>query len=375
MRTFALAALLLFVACKSGSGHAASEPGATWKLPGGRADFPAAPLISRGHKPVSKQRNAASLTDGKYRSETWLAGKPTAAAPAAAAFEVGKGPTRLLLVWNSSGNFPYDDTTYGGPGSYRIETSADSDDGEGGTWKTVVTVTDNTVKTRAHAFDFTGQRWVRFVVTGPSPKTFEYGVQLDEIDLHDVSRGAADTWFFLGDSVTAFAFDRAPAHQPSFAELVHQKHPDYFPVMLNGGVGFLKASDGLSRLKDVLALNPDMKHWAIGYGTNDAAGDNRDTASFKQSLTGIIQALVAAGREPVLARIPYAPKEHAHIDAFNAVIDELTVQHKLPKGPDLYAHFKAHPEELADGLHPNDAGIKSINRLWAEAMEPLYAPR
>jgi acyl-CoA thioesterase I len=44
----------------------------------------------------------------------------------------------------------------------------------------------------------------------------------------------------------------------------------------------------------------------------------------------------------------------------------------LIPGPDLYAWFLAHPEQLRDGLHPTDAGIVAINRLWASAMERLY---
>jgi hypothetical protein len=83
-----------------------------------------------------------------------------------AAVDVGRGPSRLLLSWVASGNPEYLDTSYGGPGSYRIETSADSTDGKNGTWKTMVTVTGNLVMNRAHSFDFTGQRWARLVLTG-----------------------------------------------------------------------------------------------------------------------------------------------------------------------------------------------------------------
>ena len=57
---------------------------------------------------------------------------------------------------------------------------------------------------------------------------------------------------------------------------------------------------------------------------------------------------------------------------FNEIIDAVTKEHALPAGPDLYEHFKAHPEELEDGLHPNDVGIVSINRLWAAAVDSLY---
>lgn len=56
-------------------------------------------------------------------------------------------------------------------------------------------------------------------------------------------------------------------------------------------------------------------------------------------------------------------------------IDSLTVQNKLPKGPDLYTYFREHPELLAsDGVHPNGetGGGHMIHQLWAEALYPLY---
>ena len=50
----------------------------------------------------------------------------------------------------------------------------------------------------------------------------------------------------------------------------------------------------------------------------------------------------------------------------------MTKKNGLTPGPDLYAHFKAHVDELKDGLHPNNKGTVSINRLWAAAVESLY---
>jgi lysophospholipase L1-like esterase len=42
-------------------------------------------------------------------------------------------------------------------------------------------------------------------------------------------------------------------------------------------------------------------------------------------------------------------------------------------GPDLYSWFSAHPGEFGpDGVHPSEAGTRSINRLWYEALRPLY---
>jgi lysophospholipase L1-like esterase len=78
---------------------------------------------------------------------------------------------------------------------------------------------------------------------------------------------------------------------------------------------------------------------------------------------------------PILASIPFASDgQHANIPRFNQAIEEIRRSQNLPRGPDLYAWFSGHPDELRDGIHPNERGIASINRLWAEAVDALYLP-
>ena len=60
------------------------------------------------------------------------------------------------------------------------------------------------------------------------------------------------------------------------------------------------------------------------------------------------------------------------IPSYDASIDGLSATNHLLVGPDLYAYFMAHPDELmADKLHPNDAGQTAINKLWADAVRPI----
>jgi acyl-CoA thioesterase-1 len=314
------------------------------------------------------------VNDGDY-STSWGAGRPTPGRPAWVAIEVGAGARRLLLNWSASGSFNYEETDYGSPGAYLVQTSGDSTDGMNGAWREVVDVPAVGVHGQATTFDFTGQRWVKFIVTR-TPDRSPNGVQISEVDLHDVTEGTSDSWFFLGDSITAFAFDRAPAHQPSFAAWVHERRPEYFPAMIDGGTGGDKSDEGAAHIDDWLARNPDAHFWAIGYGTNDAAGNATDTTRFRTNVGAIVDRIRAAGRVPILARIPYASDgQHRDIPKFNRVIDEVRAIHSLPVGPDLYAWFEAHPEELRDGVHPNDRGIVSANRLWGEAVDALYPPR
>jgi lysophospholipase L1-like esterase len=236
----------------------------------------------------------------------------------------------------------------------------------------VAAVDPVTTHSRAHSFDFTGQRWVKLVVTR-APEVSPNGVQIEEIALYDASTGVSDTWFFMGDSITAFAFGRPPSPEASFAERIHARHPGHFPAVYNGGIGGEKSDEGVAHVEEWLARNPDARFWAIGYGTNDAAGDARDTSRFKRNMQTIIEKVRAAGRVPIVATIPFASDgQHAHVTRFNEAIEELQHENGLPRGPDLYAWFFAHPDQLRDGLHPDDKGIEAINRLWAEAVDPLY---
>jgi acyl-CoA thioesterase-1 len=356
-----------FVALVALGGSAGAAP----LVPAALAPAPLvpAPVVSRGKRVESSPGGGKVLVDGVYRTKaSWAGGHPTLAKPSWVAIEVGPGPSRLLLSWTSSGNHDYTDRKYGAPADYRIETSADSTNGANGTWRTAVTIAGNPVRSRAHAVDFAGQRWVRMVVTGLSPDVFEWGLYLDEIDVHDLSRGGNDVWVFFGDSITSAVFDRAPAHQPSFPEAIARRHPGFFPAVIGAGFGSLHHTDAVRRIDEVLALNPDARVIALGFGSNDW-----DPVAFRKDLLEVVRKVRAAGRIPVVARIPFrADSPVDYPSRLNAVVDEVTARLGLLPGPDLHGWFQSHRERLADGLHPDDAGAVEMIRLWAEAVAPLY---
>ncbi|HEX8908007.1 MAG TPA: GDSL-type esterase/lipase family protein [Anaeromyxobacteraceae bacterium] len=370
----ALSIALLAAAVAAGVGLARHRAGAaTPQPPASRWGGPlvAAPLVSRGKRVTSKPSGGEVLVDGIYRtSSVWAGGHPTPDDPSWVAIRIGGGYERLLLSWTSSGNHDWTDQVYGAPLDYHIETSADSSDGRDGTWRTVVGVADNPVRTRAHAFDFHRQRWVRLVVTRLPRKMNPWGLFLDEIDVHDLSRGGDDTWVFFGDSITSSVFDRAPAHQPSFAEAIAARHPGYFPAVVSAGKSCLHHGDAVRLVDEVLALNPDARVFALGFGSNDS-----DPAAFRADLVEVIRRVRAAGRIAIVPRIPFRPGSPVDDPArLDAVVDEVTSTLGLPPGPDLYAWFAAHPDQLRDGLHPDDRGAVEMSRLWAEAAAPLYPP-
>lgn len=354
-------------------------PVATLSLPGGTPSpglhlklLRPNPLVSM--RAVDLAAAVRTVVDRTYCTPAWRSD----GFPATLALPVQPVEGDLLLEWNSSGTSPYisppDAPTYGLPANYAIATSADSTDGRDGTWREVVSVRGNAARTRAHRFSFAGARWVRMTVTRAVPGPLGNEFSIDEIDLHDASTGTDDSVFFLGDSITAMSFNRCPESQPSFAELVHRAAPDRFPAMIDGGVGGVNSGYGVSVVRDWLALNPDFHVWAIGYGTNDA-WQKVPPALFEQNLQTLVDRILAAGRVPVIARIPFAAAGPADADvrALNGVIDRVAARNGLLPGPDLYAWFRTHRDELGpDGVHPTGAGTRSINRLWYEALRPLY---
>jgi acyl-CoA thioesterase-1 len=331
----------------------------------------AAPIVSRGKRVASRPPGASPVVDGVYRTGAfWAGGFPTPESPSWVAIRIGRGYSRLLLSWTSSGNHDYHDQFYGAPVDYRIETSSDSTNGEDGSWHPVVSVMGNPVRTRAHPFGFEGQRWVRLLVTRLADKVNRWGLFLDEIDVHDLSGGGNDVWVFLGDSITAGVFDRSTPHQPSFAAAIAARRRGYYPAMIEAGTGNLHAAEAADRVAEVLALNPEARVFAVGIGSND-----NDPVAFRADLERLVRQIREAGRIPVLARIPFQTKYPSdYVGPLNQVIDEVALANGLPRGPDLYSWFKARPQRLSDGLHPDDRGSVEMNRLWALAAAPLYAP-
>lgn len=335
------------------------------------------PLVSVGAPTFASEgvTNAEKGTDGLYhQGDGVIFGRPTEDAPEHWAVELEPGPTRLLLTWASASFGDYDVADLS-PGAYTIETSADSTDGSDGSWTEVVDVVDNLVRTRAHAFDFADQRWVRFTVKAPAalPATMS-AVEIDEFALFDESEGSEDTWFFLGDSITAGAFIKNAGQLGNFEARITKERPAFTPAVIGGGIGGEQAKDALARLDEVLELNQDITYFGIGYGTNDSWGNWRlEQTNFESYMTELVDRVIAAGHVPVLARIPYSYTDHKTLPEFNAVIDRLTKAYGLPCGPDLYGYFKAHQDELnLDGVHPSGLGYQAMNGEWAKAVLPLY---
>ena len=193
------------------------------------------PIISRHAMTFASNGNGAAVVDGQYHNGGWSAGT----LPAWVAIKLTTSASQVLVSWDDGGTYNYEDpagtTVYGFPADYHFEISADSTKGSDGTWTPVGTsIMGNKVRTRAQSFPFAGMSWIKMVITAAPAGESSNGVQIGEIDVHDISAtGAADdSWFFMGDSITAFAYDRGALHQPSFAAGINMASSAYFPAMI-----------------------------------------------------------------------------------------------------------------------------------------------
>src|SRR3989339_615798 len=312
------------------------------------------PLISRGKTVYSNISSTTSLliNDGNYLSY-WEPGLVSPSSPAWIAINTGGGYSRVLLTWYCERTYNYrtDDKCLvkwgyswwrGMPVSFKIQASADSTNGADGIWSEVASSTCNYFNSREHSFDFTGMKWVRYEVD-ESSSADNSGPLVSEIDVYDISNGCEDSVIFMGDSITAAAFRRTPYVQPCYSVDIQNSHPAYFPAMIEGGISWDMASRAVTYMDENLSLNPDMKYWCLGYGTNGMSGTT--PAQFTVIMQTMIDKIKAAGKIPVLARIPYTEDPlRPNVPLYNVVIDSLQASNNLIQGADLYGWFQSHPE-------------------------------
>ncbi|HLI05184.1 MAG TPA: SGNH/GDSL hydrolase family protein [Ktedonobacteraceae bacterium] len=343
------------------------------------------PLISRG-KPVFCAANnqgpggSQAIVNGHYGNfsfwRTYLAQLPSWCA-----IHVGSGPKQVLLTWESDYIFDYISLNGMGPQDYTLSVSSNSTNGQDGSWKTVVSVVDNHTRIREHLLPFAGQSWVKMTVTKGQPQASQPFLTIDQIEVYDASSAVNlnDTYFFSGDSITVMAYNRFDENRPSFSDDVHTAFANYYPVMIDGGMGGWNTDGAVQDIDSWLALNPDMHYWILGWGTNDAL-EQVSPSHFQANLQALITRIKLAGHIPILVHIPYIAGRGAGIDqeiqALNAVIDRLTASNGLIAGPDYYQLFLEHAKTylLSDGIHPTPAGIIAMNQALFQALRStVYA--
>lgn len=391
-------AWLSILLCLSGCASAASQPvaphGPARPLTAPDRSDTATPTAVPGVEPAS-----AHLRDGVQPPVPWRLVSETGQATASSGFPSlasdGDGDTewnpreaiapgkpqwlalplaapakgRLALVWHGHG-LHYQYGEYGRPRTYDVEVSSDSTDGANGHWQSVEHVTDNPVRSRIAMIDAPGARWVRMSFEDVWDGHFSIEPYVREAAVYEATRpGGPDVWVVMGDSVTSVGFD--PSGPQYFPAMVAERHPGYQPILVSGGTGGDESGNAIERLKVALPTLPEGCVVGLCYGSNDAS-HGVSVQDYKARLQTAIDMLRQAGHQPVVAVLPWSL--NGAIASYAQACRELTEENALPPGPDLYTYFKDHPDELrADKVHPTDAGVKSMQRLWAEAADFRYS--
>ena len=154
----------------------------------------------------------------------------------------------------------------------------------------------------------------------------------------------------------------------------------YPHTVVNEGVPGDTSADGAFWISDTISIHPSANYFLIMYGTNDAGfplpsgiglnpGDPGYSGSYKDNMQTIISAILAAGKTPYLAKVPFTSDpltSITYIQEYNDVIDELVFDNFIMViPPDFFTHFQSNPGELAaDGIHPNGTGYQSMADIW-----------
>jgi lysophospholipase L1-like esterase len=360
-----------------------SKPATYSTVPPGA--LPPMPVISRDAPAFASAsiQPPGDASSGDY-TRTW---RSTGPLPVWLAYDLSGVPKahrgKVVVAWYEDGSYDYDTSTdgaYNEPRDYTIEGGRGPGGGAGvpaDGWVTLVTVSGSTFHSRQHLLDMSGFNWIRIYVTAVNAMPQNRDVAI-KMDVHDASAGIGDDWIFYGDSITAGAMIEYPkVGVGTFAQLVNQSRPAYFPVQENGGYGGLTSFDGAKRVPAWLTIFPG--HFvALAYGTNDA-GYCVDPAKFDTNMAAMIQAVQASGKVAVVPKIPWARTAQVQRcgPSLNARIDKLYAAYPgVVMGPDFWAFFSAHPDLIStDNLHPSLAGFGEFRRLWADQMLATVYPR
>lgn len=186
----------------------------------------------------------------------------------------------------------------------------------------------------------------------------------------------------IGDSITQGPYGRGYA---AILKDLLQHSKGYPHTVANYGISGIRSGEGARLISSTLASLPEAKYFLVLYGTNDASlfvrtrsgkgkisGDPGYRGSYKDNLQRIVSAILAAGKVPYLAKVPYTihrSYDLSRIRKYNEVIDELVVENRIGAvPPDLFSYFMENPHELVDGLHPGREGYSAIAKIWLDAL-------
>jgi lysophospholipase L1-like esterase len=348
------------------------------------------PLISRNvpayaNDTCGGQYPASLANDGSYDTQWRTCNVPNSLMPMTIAYDLSGVPAtsrgRVIVAWyNDPTTSSYDHNFVGVlrpvgvandiPSSYTLEgNAAPGGSLPAGGWVSLASVGGNSYHSRQHSLSLAGYNWLRMSVTASDGSPGNQGVFLN-LDVHDASRAIEDDWIFYGDSITEAGMAHSSLGVGTWAQLIAAANPGYFPAYESGGIGGTLASDGASRIDTWLSIFPG-RYVGLSYGSNDA-GSNVPPSSFYDAYSRMVEAVIGAGKIPVIPKIPWSCNAtvQANAPALNDRIDALYAAYpQIVRGPDLWAFFQSHPAHLSsDCLHPTNQGYVGYRQQWVSAM-------
>ncbi len=366
-----------------------SEPSATTSPPSASSDPTG--LISLGAPAFASTGVAANANDDDYAT-SWVLGTGESGW---LAYDLSAVPVEqrasVVLAW-------YTDTDDGHTvrgiqggcpawngrpylGDYRIEVNSAAGGGaapEKG-WESAEKVVGNQNLSAQHKVDLRGRNWIRVRGSGPN------GVAVN-VEVADARTSANEGWLFLGDSITAGYGGHAPittatgAVVAGFSTLISEATAGrHHPLSQNSGVACSKATDAVVWMGDILD-NFQGKYVTLNFGSNDGWAGQGDSASYYRTMEQLVKNVVAHGKVPVVATIPWPNnpgKWASHIRELNKQIRKLYQAHpEVRPGPDLYRLLAGRSDlfRSAGDPHPNEQGSAAIRKAWRDAaLEIAFA--
>lgn len=347
--------------------------------------------------PPPREGRLASLVDGSDATSCLIPGPCEVRIRLDPAIAIADA-AYLLLNFRSetAGKFFISyDTVWRAPRTWTVVESLDSTDGRDGTWSEVASGTN---------------AFIDGVISIPNHKPRWLGLRNSaELQLCrlDVFRAAPagqrnDYWIFTGDSLVVqdFSGGNPAAHGVWFSDLVRQRHPDRYPIVVQAARGGEMLKDTLSRMRKTLpALSPangsgtptaTIVCWETGFNDvgiggglwmgeriGKALGEAQDLCQEHGLVMVPVRIEFSTGYLDPASLEPKKDNIHYNTLAVNLAGVDVFCRARAPWACDPatqlpYADYwgytrENHATALAkDGVHHTREGADGINRLWAE---------
>jgi acyl-CoA thioesterase-1 len=175
---------------------------------------------------------------------------------------------------------------------------------------------------------------------------------------------------FLGDSLTSgWQLGEDEAWPALVGRTLAARHR---PIrVLNAGVSGDTVAQGLARLPDVLARDPDVLVVALGVNDGLRGGPLEDVEA---GLRRILEEGRSADTRLLLVGVRLPDRGDDRARRLEGVFTRLAAEQQVPLVPDLLAGVAGHPEFLfPDGLHPNAAGHQRLAETVRSPLERVLA--